>query len=94
MANDEQKPQSKDQDETAQASPEQESTPSDKKAPGNPLEQESQQFSQQQEAEPIDPALRKLEQVESARDPSRLLKAQLILQAKSKQPPENTGKKW
>ena len=47
----------------------------------------------------IDPELRKLEQVESARDPSRLLKAQMFLQAKQReesqvQPPQNNGKKW
>ena len=42
----------------------------------------------------IDPELRKLEQVESARDPSRLLRAQLFLQAQQKQPPQQAGKKW
>lgn len=47
----------------------------------------------------IDPELRKLEQVENARDPSRLLKAQMFLQAKQReenqvQPPQNNGKKW
>ncbi|MGF1719494.1 VWA domain-containing protein [Vibrio kyushuensis] len=42
----------------------------------------------------VDPDIRKLEQVESARDPSRLLQAQMILQAKQKQPPQNSGKKW
>ncbi|RJX75350.1 VWA domain-containing protein [Vibrio sinensis] len=42
----------------------------------------------------IDPQLRKLEQVESARDPSRLLRAQLVLQAQQKQAPENNGKQW
>ncbi|MEZ8824420.1 VWA domain-containing protein [Vibrio amylolyticus] len=42
----------------------------------------------------VDPDIRKLEQVENARDPSRLLQAQMLLQAKQKQPPQNTGKKW
>lgn len=42
----------------------------------------------------IDPALRKLEQVEAARDPSRLLRAQLLLQAQQKSPPASTGKTW
>ncbi len=44
--------------------------------------------------ENVDPELRKLEQVESARDPSQLLRAQLILQAQEKQPPQTNGKKW
>ena len=42
----------------------------------------------------IEPELRKLQQVESARDPSRLIRAQMILQAQQKQPPKDTGKKW
>ncbi|MGC9491149.1 VWA domain-containing protein [Vibrio genomosp. F10] len=42
----------------------------------------------------VDPNIRKLEQVESARDPSRLLQAQMVLQAKQKQPPKDSGKKW
>lgn len=41
-----------------------------------------------------DPELRKLEQVENARDPSRLLRAQLLLQAKQQEPPKDTGKSW
>ncbi|MEI8630962.1 hypothetical protein P4S72_00310 [Vibrio sp. PP-XX7] len=41
-----------------------------------------------------DPELRKLEQVEDARDPSRLLRAQLLLQAQHKAPPEDNGKAW
>ncbi|MFV0449169.1 MAG: vWA domain-containing protein [Vibrio sp.] len=44
--------------------------------------------------ENTDPELRKLEQVESARDPSQLLRAQLILQAQGKEPPQTDGKKW
>ena len=42
----------------------------------------------------VEPELRKLQQVESARDPSRLIRAQMILQAQQKQPPKDTGKKW
>ncbi|EGA68722.1 TPR domain protein in aerotolerance operon [Vibrio sinaloensis DSM 21326] len=48
----------------------------------------------QSNQQPIDPELRKLQQVESARDPSRLIRAQMVLQAKQKQPPQQTGKKW
>ncbi|MCK6263737.1 VWA domain-containing protein [Vibrio sp. ZSDE26] len=48
----------------------------------------------QDNQESVDPAIRKLEQVENARDPSRLLQAQMLLQAQQKQPPQNTGKKW
>lgn len=46
---------------------------------------------QQQEA---NSDLRKLEQVESARDPSYLLKAQMLLQAKERETPSSTGKNW
>jgi len=42
----------------------------------------------------VDPNLRRLEQVESARDPSRLLQAQLLLQAQQRPTPEDTGKQW
>ena len=68
---------------------EQESEPQDTSAtqPQSAAEQE-------QNLEQIDPELRKLEQVESAREPSRLLRAQMMLQAQQKQPPQNTGKKW
>ncbi|EED28243.1 TPR repeat-containing protein [Vibrio sp. 16] len=48
----------------------------------------------QDNQQPIDPELRKLQQVEAARDPSRLLRAQMLLQAQQKQPPQQTGKKW
>ncbi|WGY45838.1 VWA domain-containing protein [Vibrio sp. ABG19] len=44
--------------------------------------------------QPIDPELRKLEQVESARDPSQLLRAQLYFQAQDREPPQTQGKKW
>ncbi|MBF4428379.1 VWA domain-containing protein [Vibrio anguillarum] len=63
-------------------------------------EQQTQKQSQQQgDSQTIDPQLRKLEQVESARDPSGLLKAQLLLQARQRQedqaqPPQNNSKKW
>ncbi|MCE7622699.1 VWA domain-containing protein [Vibrio fluvialis] len=42
----------------------------------------------------VDPQLRKLEQVESARDPSQLLRAQLYLQAQDREPPQTQSKKW
>ncbi|OBT16941.1 hypothetical protein A9264_09425 [Vibrio sp. UCD-FRSSP16_10] len=42
----------------------------------------------------VDPDIRKLEQVESVRDPSYLLKAQMFLQANSKEVPASTGKEW
>ncbi|MDA9557125.1 VWA domain-containing protein [Vibrio sp.] len=44
--------------------------------------------------EKVDPELRQLEKVEAARDPSRLLQNQLILQARDKQRPPQTGKQW
>lgn len=42
----------------------------------------------------VDPALRKLDQVESARDPSELLRAQLYLQSKLQPQPDTQAKKW
>jgi Ca-activated chloride channel family protein len=45
-------------------------------------------------SEAADPELRKLEQVENARDPSRLLRAQLLLQAQRQEPPKDNGKSW
>ncbi|PNH81362.1 vWA domain-containing protein [Vibrio diazotrophicus] len=72
-------------------------------AQGDKQDDESEQDSQPDEkpttatsttTENIDPELRKLEKVESARDPSQLLRAQLIIQANSKQPPQTDGKKW
>lgn len=42
----------------------------------------------------LDPMLRKLEQVESARDPSALLRAQFILQAQRKPQPTDTDQPW
>jgi Ca-activated chloride channel family protein len=41
-----------------------------------------------------DPDRRKLEQVESVRDPSRLLRAQMMLQAQEQGAPNNQSKKW
>ncbi|WP_135454414.1 VWA domain-containing protein [Vibrio echinoideorum] len=56
----------------------------------------AQQAATQVSGQPIssDPDMRKLEQVESARDPSQLLKAQMILQARQKSAPNNQNKKW
>ncbi|GHX46431.1 TPR domain protein in aerotolerance operon [Vibrio cholerae] len=42
----------------------------------------------------LDPMLRKLEQVESARDPSALLRAQFILQAQRKPQPTEPDQPW
>ncbi|MGO1297618.1 MAG: tetratricopeptide repeat protein, partial [Vibrio sp.] len=42
----------------------------------------------------VDPALRKLDQVEGARDPSELLRAQLYLQSKLQPQPDTQAKKW
>ncbi|WP_154173722.1 VWA domain-containing protein [Vibrio metoecus] len=42
----------------------------------------------------LDPLLRKLEQVENARDPSALLRAQLFLQAQRKPQPMETDQPW
>ncbi len=59
-------------------------------------EQNGQQAVAQTSDQPLssDPDMRKLEQVESARDPSQLLKAQMILQARQKSAPNNQNKKW
>ncbi|MEZ9597469.1 VWA domain-containing protein [Vibrio sp. 10N.286.46.A8] len=56
----------------------------------------AQQAAAQVSGQPMssDPDMRKLEQVESARDPSQLLKAQMILQARQKSAPNNQNKKW
>ncbi|HAS61379.1 MAG TPA: hypothetical protein DCS35_01690, partial [Vibrio sp.] len=42
----------------------------------------------------LDNEFKKLEQVELARDPSQLLKAQFLLQAKHKNPPKESTKQW
>lgn len=42
----------------------------------------------------VDPDVRRLEQVESARDPSRLLRAQMLLQAQQRNAPQQNNKKW
>lgn len=59
-------------------------------------EDDAQQAVAQTSGQPLssDPDMRKLEQVESARDPSQLLKAQMILQARQKSAPNNQNKKW
>ncbi|CAE6930705.1 hypothetical protein ACOMICROBIO_GDFFDHBD_02578 [Vibrio sp. B1REV9] len=41
-----------------------------------------------------DPEFRRLEAVESARDPSFLLRAQMQLQAQQKQRPQQSNKEW
>ncbi|HHX8334279.1 TPA: hypothetical protein ACVOY8_002811, partial [Vibrio diabolicus] len=41
-----------------------------------------------------DPEFRRLEAVESARDPSFLIRAQMQLQAQQKQPPQQSQKEW
>ncbi len=56
--------------------------------------QQAPPLAKQDNQQQVDPQLRKLEQVESARDPSRLLRAQLMLQAQQKQPPQQSGKQW
>ncbi len=56
--------------------------------------QQAPTLAKQDNQQQVDPQLRKLEQVESARDPSRLLRAQLMLQAQQKQPPQQSGKQW
>ncbi|PMN75761.1 VWA domain-containing protein [Vibrio sp. 10N.261.45.A6] len=61
-----------------------------------PQSESAQQAIAQTSEQPLsnDPDMRKLEQVESARDPSQLLKAQMILQARQKSAPHNQNKKW
>ncbi|NIY92156.1 vWA domain-containing protein [Vibrio diazotrophicus] len=95
---------SKDADENANKGKEtDQQTDAQAKAQGSKQDEQPEQDSQPDEkltattsttTENIDPELRKLEQVESARDPSQLLRAQLILQANGKQPPQTDGKKW
>lgn len=45
-------------------------------------------------SQPVDPEFRQLEQVENARDPSRLIKAQILLQARDKEAPARQDKSW
>jgi len=74
------------QPQQAEANPSDEDEKSDSDAAPMAVSQDNQQQ--------IDPELRKLEQVESARDPSRLIRAQILLQAQQKQAPQQTGKQW
>ncbi len=90
------------------ASPDKQSGSGDKKTaakeqPGTRTEQSLAQGdnkqnqpagSAQENSQASDPELRKLEQVENARDPSALLRAQLFLQAQRQEPPKDTGKSW
>ena len=64
--------------------------PADNQANGQAQTDSAQQSNQ----EHVDPALRKLDQVETIRDPATLLRAEILLQANNKQPPKYTGKKW
>ncbi|MGF1824458.1 VWA domain-containing protein [Vibrio splendidus] len=66
------------------------------KATKEDSDRSAQQAAAQVSGQPMssDPDMRKLEQVESARDPSQLLKAQMILQARQKSAPNNQNKKW
>ncbi|SIO96860.1 VWA domain-containing protein [Vibrio spartinae] len=57
-------------------------------------QQSDQASPSQAQKRPSDPEFRKLEQVENARDPSRLLRAELMLQAEQKEPPEDNHKSW
>ncbi|NOH97141.1 VWA domain-containing protein [Vibrio sp. 99-70-13A1] len=63
---------------------------------GEPESETSQpaQPDQTGDSKAVDTDIRKLEQVESARDPSQLLRAQMILQAQQKNAPTNQDKKW
>ncbi|MHC6529385.1 vWA domain-containing protein [Vibrio proteolyticus] len=98
--------QSADHENTQNSEPEQNTGQAESRAQTQPTKRASDDAAQPQEPsaeanavqtdnqQQVDPELRKLEQVESARDPSRLLRAQLMLQAQQKQPPKNSGKQW
>ncbi|RTZ17635.1 VWA domain-containing protein [Vibrio aquaticus] len=79
------------QDQTKQAANQQNDEQNSEPNSDESAEAQANPLSNQQA---VDPELRKLQQVENARDPSRLLQAQMILQAQQKQPPQDTGKKW
>lgn len=79
-----------DREQQAKASQAQSSKPSD----AHSQSQADVAAQTQPTTQSVDPQLRKLEQVESARDPSQLLRAQLYLQAQDREPPQTQGKKW
>ncbi|MGY5788316.1 VWA domain-containing protein [Vibrio cincinnatiensis] len=66
----------------------------DNLAPSDVEHTASQSGQNENSTQEVDPQMRRLEQVENARDPSRLLRAQLYLQAKNKPTPSTEGKKW
>lgn len=53
-----------------------------------------QQLTAQAKQDEVDADKRKLEAIESARDPAYLLKAQILLQAQKRPKPDNNGKTW
>ncbi|EKO3819319.1 hypothetical protein NTH40_000823, partial [Vibrio harveyi] len=57
---------------------------------GQPMQAQAQPEKTHQD----DPEFRRLEAVESARDPSFLIRAQMQLQAQQKQPPQQSNKEW
>ncbi|PMO43755.1 hypothetical protein BCT11_08500 [Vibrio sp. 10N.222.52.B12] len=59
---------------------------------GEPMQAQAQ--AQAEKTHQDDPEFRRLEAVESARDPSFLIRAQMQLQAQQKRPPQQTNKEW
>ena len=102
--------QSSESDSGEQAQEDQDPSEKEKSSESNKNENQSEneeqnQVSEQQEETPdtaeqksnsqmADANLRKLEQIESSRDPNQLLRAQMILQAQQKSEPDNKGKTW
>ena len=77
----------------------QQAMPSPQTAQGGAKPKDGQQqaqadVAQSSSAKAVDPELRKLDQVESVRDPSQLLRAQLYLQAQDQDETDTQGKKW
>lgn len=62
--------------------------------PNDGQQQAQADVAQNSSAKAVDPELRKLDQVESVRDPSQLLRAQLYLQAQDQGETDTQGKKW
>ncbi|WP_068716368.1 VWA domain-containing protein [Vibrio tritonius] len=69
-------------------------TAQDGAKPNGGKQQAQANVAQNSSAKEVDPELRKLDQVESVRDPSQLLRAQLYLQAQDQGETDTQGKKW
>ncbi|MCY9873082.1 hypothetical protein OTK58_19090, partial [Vibrio barjaei] len=87
--------QPQEKDNTTKASTEKSASASSREQQSQASEEQKQaQLAKETTQQNVDPDLRKLEQIESVRDPSYLLRAQMLLQSKNKEVPTSTGKDW